>query len=152
MDGNRYVLERDCVVLVEQYEMAEHLTHFARKKKPNFCLKTQQEKQESKSTDDICYLENIWRMRRTKHRLSSELAEKQANEDRKLTSTEVRQHVLASWLEYDGLVYCLPQDVNFDLLLIASISERLMKQAINKGDTNDNFVGLSFLTKKNTKK
>ena len=116
--------------------MAEHLTHFARKKQPNFCLKTQQE----------------MRMRRTKHRLSSELAEKQANEDRKLTSTEVRQHVLASWLEYDGLVYCLPQEVNFDFVLIASISERLMKQAINKGDTNDNFVGFSFLTKKNTKK
>ena len=131
--------------------MAEHLTHFARKKQPNFCLKTYQEKQESKSTDDICYLENIC-MRRTKYLLSSELAKKQGNEDRKLTSTKVRQHVLASWLEYDGLVYCLPQDVKFDFLQIASISERLMKKAINKGDTNDNFVGFSFLTKKNNKK
>ena len=131
--------------------MAVHLTRFAQKKQPNFCLKTYQEKQESKSTDDICYLENIC-MRRTKYLLSSELAEKQGNEDGNITSTEVRSHVLTSCFEYDCLVYCLPQEVKFDFLQIASISERLMKQAINKGGTNDNFVGFSFLTKKNTKK
>ena len=127
--------------------MAVHLTRFAQKKQPNFCLKTYQEKQESKSTDDICYLENIC-MRRTKYLLSSELAEKQGNGDGNLTSIEVRQHVLTSCFEYDCLVYCLPQEVKFDFLQIASISERLMKKAINKGDTNDNFVGFSFLTKK----
>ena len=89
MDANLQALERGCVVLVEQYDMAVHLTRFAQKKQPNFCLKTYQEKQESKSTDDICYLENIC-MRRTKYLLSSELAEKQGNEDGNLTSTEVR--------------------------------------------------------------
>ena len=79
MDCNRYARELSCVVLVEQYEMEVHLTRFAEKKNVA--------KTDSKSTDDICYLQNLCR---TKHLLSLEFAVKKANECRNLTSTEVR--------------------------------------------------------------
>ena len=50
------------VVLVKQYKMAEHFTRFAKRKKlPNYYLKLMQEQEEYKSTNDICYLENICR-------------------------------------------------------------------------------------------
>ena len=48
------------------------------KKLPNYYLKLMQEQAEYKSTNDICYLENICRSKYIP--LSPESAEKQANE------------------------------------------------------------------------
>lgn len=67
------------VVLLKQYKMAESF-HVLRsgKKLPNYYLKLMQEQAEYKSTNDICYLENICRSKYIP--LSPESAEKQANE------------------------------------------------------------------------
>ena len=59
----------------------------AGKKLLNYCLKLMQEKEEYKSTDDNCYLENIYRSKYIP--LSPELAEKQANESGKLFILEI---------------------------------------------------------------
>ena len=71
--------EQGYVVLVKQYKMAERFTRFAKRKKLlNYYLKLMQEQKEYKSTNDICYLENICRSKYIP--LSPERAEKQANE------------------------------------------------------------------------
>ena len=49
---------RGCVVFVVSKKIAEHFTRFTRNKWANFLLKTWQEQQEDKSTDDIGYLES----------------------------------------------------------------------------------------------
>ena len=64
-------------MLVKQYKMVSHVLRSG-KKLLNYYLKLMPEQEEYKSTNNICYLENICRSKYIP--LSPERAEKQANE------------------------------------------------------------------------